>query len=394
MRRATLAAVVLTLALAGGLDAARGVSASTPDLPHILTQLIQREDTATMQGDRRALAALFVPDNAAAARVREQAERRLSYIQEWAKARRIAFERVQVKLRTGKTIWEGPDKVRIYAADSAQYFYHHVVGHTASQWFGLGVYHWYTIRRVGGSWYLANDVFIDPLNQDTRLGGAAHPATLRVPPERQHKVAESPGARRALEYAARYCGAAPGCGNDNRYNSRFGDYNWRGGDCTDFISQVLWAGGFPETAAWHWNNGSDEGSVAWVNAPALVGYLERTHRVTLIAEGTMPAIVEGKDGRPAPLQELRVGDLIAYYERGRVVHMAIVAGFDADGYPVVMSHSADRYREPWDLGWDHTTRFMLFHVNYPAPTPVGRAKDHTSPRASTAPVTTNSERPR
>jgi hypothetical protein len=394
VRRTTLAAAVLVMTMACGLDAVHGAPAAPPDLPHILTQLVQREDTATMAGDRRALASLFVPDNSTAAVAREQAEQRLNYLQAWAKARRIAFDRVRVRLRTGRVIWTGSDTVRIYAADSAQYFYHHLVGHTASQWFGLGVYHWYTIRRVGPSWYLLNDVFIDPLNQDTRLTGAAQPATIRVPPERQQQAVPSPGARRALEYAAQYCGAAPGCGNDNRYNPRFGDYNWRGGDCTDFISQVLWAGGFPQTPAWHWNPGAGDGSVAWVNAPALVSFLERTHRVSLIAEGTMPTMLEAKSGRPAPLHRLRLGDLIAYDERGRVVHMAIVAGFDVDGYPVVMSHSADRYREPWDLGWDRTTRFMLFHVNYPPPAPVGRANDHTSPRATTAPVTASSDRPR
>lgn len=65
------------------------------------------------------------------------------------------------------------------------------------------------------------------------------------------------------------------------------------------------------------------------------------------------------------LAQIRPGDLIGYFEGGRVVHFAVVVGYDPDGYPLVISHSADRYRVPWDLGWDRSTRFLLYHVHYP-----------------------------
>lgn len=332
----------------------------------ILTKLVQAEDTATLSGNSAALKRLFLPGRSAAVRAEEQAEQRLAYLRDWSRARGIRLVRVHVRLLTGPITVTGPDTVRIYAADSAQYFYRHLTGNTALAWFGLGVYHWYVIGRYEGRWYIASDTFIDPLNQDTRLSGAAHPAVIRVLPAERPHLPVSPGAQKAIRYAETYCGAAPGCGNDNRYNPQFADYNWRGGDCTNFISQVLHAGGFPETDTWAWNARSHEGTVAWLNAPALVRYFQHVGRMTLFAEGTMPALLRGSGKTSAAIKRLRPGDLIAYWEGGRVVHMAIVVGYDVDGYPVVVSHSADRFREPWDLGWDRTTRFLFFHVHYPS----------------------------
>ncbi|MDT2264397.1 hypothetical protein P7H17_02880 [Paenibacillus larvae] len=38
-------------------------------------------------------------------------------------------------------------------------------------------------------------------------------------------------------------------------------------------------------------------------------------------------------------------------------------GHDAKGYPLVNSHTADRYRVPFDLGWDKSTKYLLIHIN-------------------------------
>lgn len=370
MRRQSVLAAVAVLAVAAAWFMPKS-EAAVPATPAertqyaaILTRLVQQEDTATLKGDARALGRLFLPDSGTAAAAQEQAEQRLAYLRDWSRARGIRLERVHVRLLIGPMRVLAPDAVRIYAADSAQYFYRHTSGNTALAWFGLGVYHWYVIRRLEGRWYIVGDTFIDPLNQDTRLSGAAHPAVIRVLPAERPRVPISPGALRAIRYAETYCGAAPGCGNDNRYNPAFADYNWHGGDCTNFISQVLHAGGFTETGAWAWDARRHEGTVAWLNAPALVRYFQRTGRMTLFAEGPMPELLQGHNHEPAPIKQLRPGDLIAYYEGGRVVHMALVVGYDLDGYPVVVSHSADRFREPWDLGWDRTTRFLFFHVHY------------------------------
>ena len=330
----------------------------------ILQQLVQREDVATLLHHDDALKRLFV-DTSSGHAAYDKAKRRMEYIAAWSAARGFRFTGVTVTVRSGPPRWLGNHVMRIYGAVSARYSYAHKTGNKESTWFGLGVYHWYTLDKTKTGWRIANDEFIDPLNQETRLTGRATPAPIHVP-ESTRREALSHGARRALDYAAHYCGAAPGCGNQMRYNSAFEDYNWNGGDCSNFISQVLRAGGFPETSAWNWDRHSKEGSPNWVNATRLAQFLTHSGRAHLIAHGTFaqlatPTLPQNRSA----IHQLQLGDLIGYYERNRTVHFAIVAGFDPDGYPLVISHSADRFREPWDLGWDHTTIFYFYRVNYP-----------------------------
>lgn len=339
-------------------------SLTRPQLQRALNALVAREDEATLTGNREMLESVMLPHSKTADAVYQKARQRMAYIQDWSRARQIRFDQVGVHVRIGATQWLSPTEVRVYGADQAHYQYHHLNGSHGENWFGLGVYHWYVLAEFDGSWYIKDDTFIDPLNQDTRLGGAAVPAVVRVKPDYRVEGPPSAGAERALQYAREYCGAAPGCGHDNQYHPDYADYNWNGGDCTNFISQVLHAGGFAENSTW---SGRGGGTDAWVNAIRLSQYLQRSRRATVYASGTLPALIapEGAGG-PSALDRLRVGDLIAYWERGRVVHFAIVAGFDTNGYPLVISHSADRCREPWDLGWDRSTRYLFFHVHYPS----------------------------
>jgi hypothetical protein len=58
---------------------------------------------------------------------------------------------------------------------------------------------------------------------------------------------------------------------------------------------------------------------------------------------------------------------VSYVERRKAVHTGLVVGYDARGVPVVDTHTADRYHVPWELGWDHSTYFVLWHVHYPEP---------------------------
>jgi cell wall-associated NlpC family hydrolase len=61
---------------------------------------------------------------------------------------------------------------------------------------------------------------------------------------------------------------------------------------------------------------------------------------------------------------LQPGDIIAYEEKGEVSHVAVVVGRDSAGYLLVNSHTADRARVPWDMGWDRGTIYWLLQVVY------------------------------
>lgn len=339
-----------------------------PTPHHVLQQLVQKEDTATLLNREAELKTLFTNDTSGQTTL-AKAQRRMAYMKAWAAARGFDFKGVTTTVRTGPPHWINSHRVRIYGAVSARYTYAHRLGNKTPTWFGLGVYHWYTLQETPGGWRITHDLFIDPLNQETRLTGSASPAPVRIP-ESARRQGLSQGAQGALAYAAQYCGAAPGCGNEMRYNPKFEDYNWNGGDCSNFISQVLRAGGFSETKTWNWDRHSKEGSPNWVNATRLAHFLTASGRAQIIAQGTFAELAKPIGPQHiSAIHQLQLGDLIAYYERHRTVHFAIVAGFDPDGYPLVISHSADRFREPWDLGWDHSTIFYFYRVNYPKPPP-------------------------
>lgn len=54
-------------------------------------------------------------------------------------------------------------------------------------------------------------------------------------------------------------------------NTKYPDYTHLGGDCTNFVSQILLAGGKNMNVVWNWNWGSKP-SFAWVNANAFMIY--------------------------------------------------------------------------------------------------------------------------
>ncbi|MBJ9989381.1 amidase domain-containing protein [Paenibacillus sp. S28] len=83
----------------------------------------------------------------------------------------------------------------------------------------------------------------------------------------------------------------------------------------------------------------------------------------MIAKGTFEEITRPSDKHPrGAVARLQPEDLIGYELKGDTDHFSdhfsIVVGQDANGYPLVNSHTADRYRVPFDLGWDRTTKYI------------------------------------
>lgn len=347
--------------------------------------LVQQEDSASMRADTAALDTIFLREGKEARQAHQEALQRVDYLSDWTTARKIHFDNVKVQVHSWRIHWLNSTEVALQGADMARYQYHHLTGSARSCWFGLGVNHAWVFKEVKGRWYIKADRFIDPMNQNTRLSGSsALPAVIQVKPEHRMAAPPSPGAANAIRFAENYCGVAPGCGNKNQYHPDYQDFNQRGGDCTNFISQVLLAGGFRENSRWSWNSEMG-GTDAWINATRLSQYLRRSGRGTVYAVGSLPELLKPDENGVDALSRLRLGDFIAYFESSRVVHFAVVVGFDADGYPLVVSHSADRYRVPWDLGWDRTTTYLLYHIHYPDRS--GEApSDQTSPSTTTSPV--------
>ncbi|WP_199622370.1 amidase domain-containing protein [Paenibacillus alkalitolerans] len=135
-------------------------------------------------------------------------------------------------------------------------------------------------------------------------------------------------------------------------------------DCTNYVSQCLYAGGAPmnytdrrETGWWYKgkSGGKELWSYSWSVAHALFWYL-MNNRSGLRAElVTTP-------------QELKVGDVIIYDfdGDGKFQHSTIVTGADGTGMPLVNARTSNSKARYWDYqdsyAWTERTQYRFFRI--------------------------------
>jgi hypothetical protein len=274
---------------------------------------------------------------------------RIEYLQAWAPARGLKVITAAPVLTNLRVKVQGDRaEVSLIVRTKLVYQYQNQTDHNEM---GVGSWHWLELVRKDGTWHVNKDFYLDALGSEWSRPYV--PVEIRDP-----SVVQSPVPRKgqldrqgAAAYAEKYCGAAWGCGNSSDYNERYNSYRNLGGDCANFASQALAEGGGLKPT-WIWR----KGSTCWLNAQSFVSYLTGSGRSTLLARGTYSKV------EPA-LKRLQPGDIIGYQSKGSVTHVAIVTGRDSAGVPLVAAHTADRFRNPWDLGWDRSTVFWLIHLH-------------------------------
>ena len=177
------------------------------------------------------------------------------------------------------------------------------------------------------------------LNRDV-LGGVR---TARAVPYRRDK---------AVEYAEQWW---------NEANPRFLSFEV---DCTNYVSQCLFAGGAPmnytgrrETGWWY--RGMVNGQEAWSFSWAVADSLER--HLTNSTSGLRAEPVNHAS-------DLQLGDVIAYDwdGNGHYQHNSIVTAFDVSGMPLVNAHTTNSRHRYWDYqdsyAWTEATQYRFFHI--------------------------------
>ncbi len=126
-------------------------------------------------------------------------------------------------------------------------------------------------------------------------------------------------------------------------NPAYADFSDMGGDCTNFISQILFAGGAPmnETpdTGWYYHS-LDERAPAWSGVPFFWVFLTTNKGV-------------GPFGHEIPLSEVKPGDVIQLKFAGKddFSHALLVltAGTPADAHNItVAAHTDDSLDRPLD----------------------------------------------
>jgi hypothetical protein len=137
-------------------------------------------------------------------------------------------------------------------------------------------------------------------------------------------------------------------------NPKYYDYSELGGDCTNFISQCLYAGSgvmnYNRTYGWYYNNPNDK-APAWTGVPYLFNFLvKRTGG-------------PGPIGREADVSELEPGDIVqlAFHETGNFGHSLFVVKcrkpVDVDNI-LINTHTYDRSEYPLNKYYWSRIRFI------------------------------------
>ena len=300
----------------------------------------------------------------------EHETRRSSYLRAWSEARNIDLVDTEVEIEV-YSVEPKENVLWVELGESMKISYRHRTRPESDpDWFGIGAEHFLELVMKERTWAIRKDWYLDPLDVDFETCVSCFPD---IPVQASGgngdgKHMYTYNRENAVAYADKYCGLAWGCGNTRKYNPKYKDFTGLGGDCTNFISQVLGdeeAGGLPMTYAWRYlPHGPGTGATqAWAQASGLLNYMLGSGRAICIARGTYTHLVTPDEMYlQGAIGELNKGDLIAYEKKGRICHFAVVVGSDSGSYLLVNSHTADRYHVPWDLGWDQNTVFWLLKI--------------------------------
>lgn len=311
--------------------------------------------------------------------------KRIQYLNSWSKERKMKFKKVQTAIRVKRKTVSG-DKATLAVEETYKfdYIYPEKQDNYLNS-FGVGIRHSVKMIKKQGVWVVFNDWYTDCFEDALK----AYSGDINKKPFEPEKDQNNDNGKmyidykwegeltekrvKAVSYADKYCGAAWGSGNNYKYNKKYSDYTGIGGDCTNFVSQTLGdkkeGAALPFRGGWHCDcpkQGRGSGSKAWVNTDALKGHIVYSGTGRVIRKGTFSELtkpsdtyLEGSVGATLP------GDVVAYEKKGNIDHFAIITSKDSNGYPLVNSHTTDRYHVPWDLGWgDNGIKFFLIHINY------------------------------
>jgi hypothetical protein len=298
--------------------------------------------------------------------------RRASYINAWANERGIELVKASNEILRSRIRVKGND-AKALVVNSLRMDYAYRNKNLQPQSFGIGTRHSLTLKKINNQWCVLNDWYSDPMEDDPKEIPTQRPGSFAANYTTKPKLVEpfhkhiKYNRIKAVTYADKYAGSAWGAGNNHFYNPKYPDYHYEGGDCTNFASQVLAdpleGGGLRMTNAWRANR--QAGTVAWVQTDSFKRFLIYSGYGRLIAAGTYRQLVSPTTRYPeGAISQLEPGDLIGYIMKNNDIdHFSVVVGRDSNGYPLVNSHTGDRYHVPWDIGWDKYTKFVLIHIN-------------------------------
>lgn len=197
-----------------------------------------------------------------------------------------------------------------------------------------------------GTWQLTGERLTDqgprPLNEPVRTTAPAAPDAARpsdvIDAPRAAITYPAPARAKNLGAGAKYKYAAMAAYAEKYwkyYNSAYRQYGGDGGDCTNFLSQALYAGGWKQVT----RSGSDYGtwyskasgeSLTWIGVNEWSWFTQTARRTTPLANA----------------YQMDIGDVLQldFDANGSKEHSMLTTYRSASGVPYLTYHSADTYR--------------------------------------------------
>lgn len=130
-------------------------------------------------------------------------------------------------------------------------------------------------------------------------------------------------------------------------NPRYLDFEHLGGDCTNFVSQCIYAGSrvmnYTPTLGWYYNSSSDR-SPSWTGVEYLYRFLVKNRSV-----GPYGAVTDEGGVQP--------GDIVQLGNRNGYYHSPVIVAVEG-GHILVAAHSYDAYMRPLDSYVYEQARFI------------------------------------
>lgn len=380
MKKGILCFFIMVLFISGQPAVIKAEPTQQPDEKQEITRFLNE-----LYAERRALLVhtqldklkkFYLPAQRPSRIALDQENRRTSYLNTWAEKRGMKVTYTDGSIRIVRINISGDEaKVSLLQTLLVSYIYPSS-SVLPPQSFGVGTRHGLTLKKVDGKWHVLREWYLDPLDDNQNMIPVlSFASSLNEEGIVDDEVSPTQGGwkrkrynrEQAVQYANKYAGAAAMAGNNHRYNQKYFDYTYIGGDCTNFASQALGdpeeGGGLPMSSTWAYRY-KQGGTVAWVRTDSFKNFLLYSGYAKLVARGSYDEIAKPTKKFPeTALAQLQPGDLIAYELNGDVDHFSIVTARDAKGYVLVNTHTADRYHVPWDLGWDRKTKFLLIKMN-------------------------------
>ncbi|MBD7911252.1 amidase domain-containing protein [Clostridium cibarium] len=302
---------------------------------------------------------------------------RIAYLRDWANERNITFTSI-TSYPNIRYIKGGPDYFNIRIDEEYKFEYVYNDEPNVKNEFGVSLFHTIGLKKADNSYKITKDYYLDcfedglkkysftlkekeiPLTKQSAYNINFKRDDVKAPTNKKFK-------RDACKnYANKYCGVTWASKNPDKYNKKYFNFTGSGGNCTNYVSQCLGdkeGGALPNDYTWYFIPKSQQGSAAWLNADGFKNYILYSGKGKVIKKSDFANSLKPLKDGTFVFKNLSIGDLVSYDKKNDIDHNAVITGFDSKGYPLINSHTVDRYQVPFDLGWgDKNINFYFIHI--------------------------------